>query len=128
MKRVLFVSDTHGDASAFSRLDLTGVDEIVHLGDGAFDGEYAAMARGIPYAAVRGNNDFGAFDAFETNVSAVIACFNNVGPGSGAVGPTGNYAGYTIFAKLVLCFDMLLGRLEILPILLLFNFKSWKKA
>ena len=75
-----------------------------------------------------GNNDFGAFDAFETNVSAVIACFNNVGPGSGAVGPTGNYAGYTIFAKLVLCFDMLLGRLEILPILLLFNFKSWKKA
>lgn len=60
MKRVLFVSDTHGDASAFSRLDLTGVDEIVHLGDGAFDGEYAAMARGIPYAAVRGNNDFGA--------------------------------------------------------------------
>ena len=75
-----------------------------------------------------GNNDFGAFDAFETNVSAVISCFNNVGPGSGAVGPTGNYAGYTIFAKLVLCFDMLLGRLEILPILLLFNFKSWKKA
>lgn len=75
-----------------------------------------------------GNNDFGAFDAFETNISAVISCFNNVGPGSGAVGPTGNYAGYTIFAKLVLCFDMLLGRLEILPILLLFNFKSWKKA
>ena len=75
-----------------------------------------------------GNNDFGAFDAFETNVSAVISCFNNVGPGSGAVGPAGNYAGYTIFAKLVLCFDMLLGRLEILPILLLFNFKSWKKA
>lgn len=75
-----------------------------------------------------GNNDFGEYNAFETNFSAVIACFNNIGPGSGAVGPTGNYAGYTIFAKLVLCFDMLLGRLEILPILLLFNFKSWKKA
>ena len=75
-----------------------------------------------------GNNDFGTYSAFETNFSAVVACFNNVGPGSGAVGPTGNYASYTIFAKLVLCFDMLLGRLEILPILLLFNFKSWKKA
>ena len=74
------------------------------------------------------NNDFGRYSAFETNFSAVLACFNNIGPGSGAVGPTGNFASYSIFAKLVLCFDMLLGRLEILPILLLFNFKSWKRA
>ncbi len=74
------------------------------------------------------NNDFGAYDAFETNVSAVITCFNNVGPGSGAVGPAGNFACYSIFAKLVLSFDMLLGRLEILPVLLLFNPKSWKRA
>lgn len=75
-----------------------------------------------------GNNDFGAYDAFETNFSAVIACFNNIGPGSGAVGPKGNFASYTIFAKLVLSFDMLLGRLEILPILLLFNPNSWRKS
>ena len=74
------------------------------------------------------NNDFGQYSAFETNFSAVLACFNNIGPGSGAVGPTGNFASYSIFAKLVLCFDMLLGRLEILPILLLFNVKSWKRA
>lgn len=74
------------------------------------------------------NNDFGRYSAFETNFSAVLACFNNIGPGSGAVGPTGNFASYSIFAKLVLCFDMLLGRLEILPILLLFNVKSWKRA
>lgn len=75
-----------------------------------------------------GNNDFGDFNAFETNASAVIACFNNIGPGSGAVGPMGNYASYTHFAKLVLSFDMLLGRLEILPVLLLFNLNSWKRA
>lgn len=74
------------------------------------------------------NNDFGSYNAFETNFSAVIACFNNIGPGSGAVGPVGNFASYSIFAKLVLSFDMLLGRLEILPVLLLFNINSWKKA
>ena len=70
----------------------------------------------------------GEYSSFETNFSAVIACFNNIGPGIGAVGPTGNFAGYNIFAKLVLCFDMLLGRLEIFPILLLFTPNSWKKA
>ena len=74
-------------------------------------------------------NGFSAeYNDFETNFSAVITCFNNVGPGLGAVGPKGNFADYGIFSKLVLCFDMLLGRLEILPILLLFNIKSWKRA
>ena len=48
--------------------------------------------------------------------------------GLGAVGPKGNFADYGIFSKLVLCLDMLLGRLEILPILLIFNIKSWKRA
>lgn len=70
----------------------------------------------------------GEYSSFSTNFSAVIACFNNIGPGIGAVGPTGNFAGYNVFAKLVLCFDMLLGRLEIFPILLLFTPNSWKKA
>ena len=74
-------------------------------------------------------NGFSAeYNDFETNFSAVIACFNNVGPGLGAVGPKGNFADYGIFSKLVLCLDMLLGRLEILPILLIFNIKSWKRA
>lgn len=70
----------------------------------------------------------GEYSSFSTNFSAVIACFNNIGPGIGAVGPAGNFAGYNIFAKLVLSFDMLLGRLEIFPILLLFTPNSWKKA
>ena len=69
----------------------------------------------------------GMSGSFETNFSAVIACFNNIGPGIGAVGPYGNYAGFNIFAKIVLTFDMLLGRLEILPILLIFTPKSWRR-
>ncbi len=63
-----------------------------------------------------------------TNLSAVLACFNNIGPGLELVGPTGNYAVYGIASKLVLIFDMLAGRLEIFPILILFSRVSWKRA
>ena len=72
--------------------------------------------------------NFEGNNAFETNFSAVLSCFNNIGPGIGAVGPMGNYSGYGVFSKLVLCIDMLLGRLEILPILLMFSPKSWRKV
>ncbi|MCM1455967.1 MAG: hypothetical protein NC037_05535, partial [Bacteroides sp.] len=64
---------------------------------------------------------------FEANFTAVISCFNNIGPGLGAVGPAGNFAGYGAFSKIVLSLDMLLGRLEILPILLMFSPKSWTR-
>lgn len=67
-------------------------------------------------------------DGFVTNLSAVLAAINNVGPGFASVGPNGNYADFTSFAKIVLSLDMLLGRLEILPILLLFYPKAWKRA
>ena len=63
----------------------------------------------------------------ETNFSAVVSCFNNMGPGFAAVGPTCNYAGFSILSKLVLCLDMLLGRLEIFPILVLFSRSTWKR-
>ena len=62
-----------------------------------------------------------------TNFTAVLSCFNNMGPGLEAVGPTCNYAGYSIFSKLVLCMDMLLGRLEIFPILVLLSRSTWKR-
>lgn len=62
---------------------------------------------------------------FETNVTAVLACFNNIGPGLGMVGPTCNYAFFSPFAKLLLSMAMLLGRLEIFPILALFNRRAW---
>lgn len=63
----------------------------------------------------------------ETNFSAVAATFNNIGPGLGGVGPTSNFAGYSVLSKLVLSLDMLIGRLEIFPILLLFAPNTWKK-
>ena len=56
-----------------------------------------------------------------TSVTAVITCFNNIGPGLGFVGPAGNFSGFSSFSKIILSFDMLLGRLEIFPILLLFR-------
>ncbi len=63
-----------------------------------------------------------------TNFTAVLSCFNNIGPGLEAVGPMCNFAGYSVLSKLVLIFDMLAGRLEIFPILLLFNFRTWQKT
>ena len=54
----------------------------------------------------------------ETNFSAVAACFNNIGPCLAAVGPLESYAGYGVVSKLVLSIGMLLGRLEIYPLLL----------
>lgn len=63
----------------------------------------------------------------ESNITAVLACINNIGPGLGTVGPTGNYGGYSFFSKIILSFDMLLGRLEIIPMLLLFSPTTWKK-
>lgn len=70
-----------------------------------------------------------SFDKFdiETNISATVACFNNIGPGLGAVGPVGNYFEYTDFSKIVLCAAMLLGRLEIFPLLLCFSPATWTK-
>ncbi len=63
---------------------------------------------------------------FVTNITAVAANFNNVGPGFHMVGPAGNYAQFSVFSKLVLMFDMLAGRLELLPVLVLFSFRTWK--
>ncbi|MBQ8319403.1 MAG: TrkH family potassium uptake protein [Clostridia bacterium] len=62
-----------------------------------------------------------------TSFTAVAATVNNVGPGLGAVGPSGNFAFFNDFSKLVLVFDMLAGRLEIFPILILFSPRTWKK-
>ena len=61
-----------------------------------------------------------------TNISAVIACFNNIGPGLEQVGPACNFGDFSIFSKCVLIADMLAGRLEIFPILILFSRTTWK--
>ena len=64
---------------------------------------------------------------FETNMSAVLACFNNIGPGMAAVGPTCNYAAYSTLSKIILSVDMLAGRLEIFPILVLLSRSTWTR-
>ncbi len=63
-----------------------------------------------------------------TNFSAVLSCLNNIGPGMELVGPTCNFSIFSAFSKLVLILDMLLGRLEIFPILVLFSLQTWKNT
>ncbi len=60
-----------------------------------------------------------------TNFSAVLACFNNIGPGLESVGPTCNFGDYGLLSKSLLIVDMLAGRLEIFPILILFSRSTW---
>ncbi len=65
---------------------------------------------------------------FETTFSAVLACINNHGHGFGLVGPLGNFSIFSPFSKVVLIFDMMAGRLELYPILLLFAPSTWRKV
>ena len=60
-----------------------------------------------------------------TSFSGVVSCFNNVGPGLDAIGPADNYSIFSIFSKIVLIIDMLAGRLEIFPIMILFSGVTW---
>ena len=62
---------------------------------------------------------------FDSTFSAVMACVNNIGPGLGVVGPMGSYATLSGLSKLVLILDMLLGRLEIFPMLMLLAPSVW---
>ncbi len=64
---------------------------------------------------------------FTTNFTAVAATINNIGPGLAKVGPTCNFGEFSMLSKWVLTFDMLAGRLEILPILVLFSQHTWRK-
>ncbi len=65
---------------------------------------------------------------FTTNITAVITAVGNVGPGLSVVGPTGNFGGFSQFSKIILSLDMLTGRLEIFPMLVLFHIGTWRKA
>lgn len=70
-----------------------------------------------------------SFDGYDlvTNFTAVAATLNNIGPGLELVGPTGNFGIFSAGSKLIMIFDMLAGRLEIFPLLLLFVPETWKK-
>lgn len=64
---------------------------------------------------------------FETNFTATVSCFNNIGPGLADVGPMASFADYSGFSKIVLSFAMLLGRLEIFPLIIAFSPTTWIK-
>ena len=104
------------------RVNQTAMDERLVANTNAYLGIYVLIIF-ISFLLV-------SLDGFniETNLSAVIACFNNIGPGFGAVGPTANFSLYSPFSKIILIINMLAGRLEIFPILVLFSAKTWKKA
>ena len=65
--------------------------------------------------------------SFETNFTAVVATLSNIGPGLGMVGPTGNFAAFSDLSKIVLSLCMLIGRLEVFPILMLVAPSAWRK-
>jgi Trk-type K+ transport system membrane component len=65
---------------------------------------------------------------FLTNFTASLSCISNIGPGLDAIGPYSSFAMYSFFSKIILTLTMLLGRLEILPILILFSPKTWQKG
>lgn len=69
-----------------------------------------------------------SFDGYDlvTNFTATLSCLSNIGPGLSLVGPTGNFSIFSYPSKILLSFAMLLGRLEIYPILVLFSRHTWK--
>ena len=76
-------------------------------------------------------SDAGVYETehgFFSNFSSVFSCLSNVGPGFEAVGPYSSFAGYSDFSMVVLMLTMLFGRLEILPVFILFSPKTWKKV
>ncbi len=99
----------------------SAVDEKVLANTNAYLAAYVLIVFGV-FAVI-------SLDGFSTgtNFSAVLACFNNIGPGLEAVGPTCNFSAYSNLSKLVLSWAMLAGRLEIFPILVLFSRSTWKK-
>ncbi len=97
------------------------LDENTRSGVGVYFALYA-LCIGIVFICMA----FEPFDV-ETNITATAACFNNVGPGLGSVGPLSNYAGYSDVATIILSFAMLFGRLEIYPMLILLTPRTWMK-
>lgn len=64
---------------------------------------------------------------FTTNFTAIASMMSNIGPGLAKVGPTCNFSSFSILSKIVMIFDMIVGRLEIFPVLILFSANTWKK-
>ncbi len=103
------------------KIDRRPVDEPVVRGVSVFFGTYMIVtAASILLICSDASNITTAF-------TSVIACIGNIGPGLGDVGPAGNFANFSILSKLVFCFDMLAGRLELIPMLMLFSPYAWAR-
>lgn len=111
----------HPRAVDIIRLDGKRVDESTVSTQGAYFAVYIAI-----FFATFFILGFDKFD-IETNFTAVAACFNNIGPGLAKVGPSLSFSGYSAVSKLVLSFAMLLGRLEIFPLILAIAPSTWTK-
>lgn len=103
------------------KLDDKVVDKSVVRGVGAFLMTYAVIFCASLLLITLDGKDL------VTNFTAVTATINNIGPGLMEVGPTGNFADFSVFSKFVFIFDMLAGRLELYPILLLLTPSVWRK-
>jgi trk system potassium uptake protein TrkH len=103
------------------RLDGEAVpDETVSAAMGYMSIYWAVIVAGTLIVSLDGYD-------FTTNVTAVITCVNNVGPGLGLVGPAGNFSIFSGFNKIVLSLIMMIGRLEIMPMLIFLSPMAWKK-
>ena len=103
------------------KLDRRKVDEpVVHSVVVFFATYMLVMAASMLIVALDGRDSV-------TTATSVIACIGNIGPGLGAVGPSGNFAEFSVLSKIVLCFDMLAGRLELIPMLILFTPSTWSR-
>ena len=102
-------------------MDGNTIDHDVVRGTNAFICVFVIVfAISVLFISMDGND-------FTSNFTAVLACFNNMGPGFNKVGPTCNYSFFSPFSKIVLIFDMLAGRLELFPMLMLITPRSWRR-
>jgi trk system potassium uptake protein TrkH len=125
LKRELFTT-VHPDAVRPVRLAGRALDESAVRGIYAFTGVYfLGFVLGTVFVAMDAARIPETVTTFEA-MSAVAATLGNVGPGFGIVGPMGNYEAFTNLSKVVMALLMWVGRLEILPVLVLFTRTYWK--
>ena len=112
----------HPRAVGSIQMDGKRVDENVIHGTGVYLAVYMVVV-----ATVFIILSFGTYNHIETNLTATVSCFNNVGPALGFAGPASSYSGFSYVSKIALSGAMLLGRLEIYPILIMFTRSAWSK-
>ncbi len=111
----------HPRSVCLVRVDGAAMGEDVLRGVSQFFSAYIFIIAGAALVVSLDNFDF------VTNLTAVISCISNIGPGLALVGPTGNFGSFSVLSKLVLSMCMLVGRLEIFPILVLLMPGTWRK-